>query len=104
MNDLGHRHHDLGGRAAGPVVRDEHDYSHWEKRVDALMMLLWMRAGAITVDELRRTIEDLGPRSYDHMGYYEKWMHGIVQTLLARGLIHSDELGQRMAELEKQGR
>ena len=63
------------------------------------MMLLYGRVNAITVDELRRNIEDLGPSAYDEYGYYERWMHGITQTLLQRGLINIDELGRKMAEI-----
>ena len=33
-------HHDMGGLPAGPVERNEHDYALWEKRVDAIMILL----------------------------------------------------------------
>ena len=33
-------HHDMGGLPAGPVAPTEHCYALWEKRVDALMMLL----------------------------------------------------------------
>lgn len=99
MDHPGHRHHDLGGRPAGRCERDEHEYEAWEKRVDALMVLLGGRARALTVDELRRNIEELGPTAYDSYGYYERWMHAITQTLLQRGLINIDELGSKMAEI-----
>ena len=100
MKSPEHRYHDLGGRPAGRCERDEHEYETWEKRVDALMMLLWTQADAITVDELRRYIEELGPPAYDQYGYYERWMHGITQALLQRGVITIDELGRKMAEIE----
>ena len=44
----------MGGLPAGPVERNEHDYALWEKRVDAMMILL-SKKGLMTVDELRRT-------------------------------------------------
>ena len=50
-------HHDMGGMPAGKVERDEHDYAEWERRVDALMVLLsGIRGGPkrMTVDELRK--------------------------------------------------
>lgn len=100
MDHPGHRYHDLGGRPAGRCERDEHEYDVWEKRVDALMVLLGGRARALTVDELRRNIEELGPTAYDTYGYYERWMHAITQTLLQRGLISVEELGAKMAEIE----
>lgn len=100
MKPFGHRNHDVGGRPAGLCVRDEHEYAAWEKRVDALMMILWTRTQSITVDELRRAIEDLGREEYHSMGYYEKWMHSLTQSLLRRGLLTPDEIGQKMAELD----
>ena len=35
----GHRWHDMGGNAAGPIPTAQHDFSLWEKRVDALMII-----------------------------------------------------------------
>ena len=94
------RDHDLGGRDAGPVARAEHDYALWEKRVDALQSLLSARE-LMTVDELRRNIEELGADAYHRLTYYERWMHSITQTLLQRGVLTIDELGRRMAEVER---
>lgn len=99
-------HHDMGGMPAGPVCDatgkpEEHDYELWEKRVDALMMLLSdSERQLLKVDELRRNIESLGADAYDRMGYYERWMHAISQTLIQRGVISIDELGRKMAEAE----
>ncbi len=90
-------HHDMGGLPAGAVERSEHDYALWEKRVDALMVLLnRMERPLLTVDELRRNIESLGPEAYDTMSYYERWIHAITQTLLQRGVISIDELGRKI--------
>lgn len=88
-------HHDMGGLAAGPVVAEEHDYALWEKRVDALLVLLTAK-GLITVDELRRNIEGLGADAYERMSYYERWIAAIAQTLLQRGVLTVDELGRRL--------
>lgn len=93
-------HHDMGGLPAGPVVAAEHDYALWEKRVDAMMILLSSR-GLMTVDELRRNIEALGPEAYDRMTYYERWMHAVAQTMIQRGAVSIDELGRRIAEVER---
>jgi hypothetical protein len=94
-------HHDMGGMPAGRCESDEHEYELWEKRVDALMMLLSDKERQLLkVDELRRNIESLGADAYERMGYYERWMHSISQTLIQRGVISIDELGRKMAELE----
>jgi hypothetical protein len=92
-------HHDMGGLPAGRVEATEHEYAPWEKRVDALMVLL-SSAGRMTVDELRKNIEAIGPEAYDRMTYYERWMHSISQTLIQRGAITIDELGRKMAQIE----
>jgi hypothetical protein len=91
--------HDLGGLPAGEVVPSEHDFALWEKRVDALMVLLSGK-NLMSVDELRRNIESLGADAYDKMGYYERWIYAITQTLIQRGVISVDELGQRIADVQ----
>jgi hypothetical protein len=98
-NDAMRSHHDMGGLPADRVEATEHDYALWEKRVDALMELL-SAAGRMTVDELRRNIESIGPDAYDRMTYYERWIHSISQTLIQRGVITIDELGRKMAQIE----
>ena len=101
-DDPGRGVHDIGGLPAGPIERAEHTHALWEKRVDALMVLLGSpERRVITVDQLRRGIEQLGAEAYEAMSYYERWMASITNTLLAEGVITSDELGRRMAEVEK---
>ena len=78
--------HDVGGRAAGAVDRDEHDHALWERRVDAMMMLLSKR-GLLVVDELRRNIESLGPGAYAEMGYYERWVAALAGAMNERGVV-----------------
>jgi hypothetical protein len=95
------RHHDMGGMAAGPVDRTEHDYAPWEKRVDAILRLLAdSKRKILRVDELRRGIEDLGPGAYDELSYYERWIASISNMLIEKGVISIDELGRKMAEVE----
>ena len=97
MTDPARAHHDLGGLPAGPVNAIEHDYALWEKRVDAPMMLLSHKdRRLLTVDELRRNIESLGPGAYDTLTYYERWIYAITQTLIQRGVISVDELGRKI--------
>jgi len=101
-DDPGRGVHDMGGLPAGSIERAEHAHALWEKRVDALMVLLGSpERRVITVDQLRRGIEQLGTEAYEAMSYYERWMASITNTLLAEGVISSDELGRRMAEVEK---
>ena len=100
--DPGRGVHDMGGMSAGSIERAEHAHALWEKRVDALMVLLGSpERRVITVDQLRRGIEQLGAEAYEAMSYYERWMASITNTLLAEGVISSEELGRRMAEVER---
>jgi hypothetical protein len=97
----------MGGLPAGRVERAEHDYAEWERRVDALMVLLSGVKGGrklMTVDELRKNIEAIGPEAYDRMSYYERWITSIVQTMIQRGVVTTEELGRKMEEVEKRGR
>jgi hypothetical protein len=93
------RHHDMGGLDAGAVETAEHDYAPWEKKVDAIVRLVSAK-GLMTVDELRRGIEELGPGVYDELSYYERWIASVSNILLEKGVIHVDELGRKMAEIE----
>jgi len=93
------RHHDMGGLEADRIERDDHQKAPWEKRVDALMVLLGKRK-ILGVDELRRGIEELGSDAYDRYSYYERWMASITNILLEKGVIEVNELGARMAEIE----
>jgi hypothetical protein len=90
-------YHDLGGLEAGPVDRSQHDHALWEKRVDAMLVLLAGK-GLITVDELRNGIETLGADAYERLTYYERWIASITRALVACGAITTDELGRRMAD------
>lgn len=99
-------HHDMGGRPAGRVRRTEHAYDDWELRVDAMMMLLVGVVGGgkrMTVDELRKNIESLPPADYDRMGYYDRWVISLTQTMIQRGVITTDELARKLEQVQKRG-
>lgn len=94
------RPHDLGGlEGGGPIDRTPHDKAPWEKRVDALMVLLG-RKKLVGVDELRRGIEELGGEAYENLDYYERWIASITNILLEKKVIEVSELGARMAAIE----
>jgi hypothetical protein len=95
-------YHDLGGVPAGPVDRREHDYADWERRVDAMAVLLTQKR-LLTVDQRRRAIETLAPEDYDNLSYYERWVIALGQTMIQRGLITTAELARKMLEVEKRG-
>jgi len=101
--------HDVGGDPAPACDPDDHPHEYWERRVDALMVLLSgaarspdvaaaSRAGAalLRVDQIRRQIEALGSRAYGEMSYYERWSHAIAGVLLESGVITTAELARCM--------
>ena len=103
VQEPGRSYHDMGGLPAGRVEPTEHDYAEWERRVDAMMMLLSGVSGGkrrMTVDELRKNIESIGPAAYDRMSYYERWVTSLTQTMLQRGLITTDELTRKMTQVQ----
>lgn len=95
-------HHDMGGLPAGPVEPSEHDFQLWEKRVDALMVLLTSK-GIFTVDELRKGIEGLPPDAYDKMTYYERWISSICTAMIHRGVFTIEDVRAKLVEVEARG-
>ncbi|MBC6439008.1 MAG: nitrile hydratase subunit beta [Rhodospirillales bacterium] len=95
-------HHDLAGREAGEIERHEHALAHWEKQVDAMLILLAdPQRGAMRVDELRRGIESLPPDAYDRMSYYERWIESIRTVMVEKGIVTEDEIAARIAALRE---
>jgi hypothetical protein len=93
-------HHDMGGQPAGAVQRTEHEYSDWERRVDAMSVVLG-RKRLVSVDERRRAIETLPPEAYDRLSYYERWVVALAQTAIQRGFTTSAELARKMEDVKK---
>ncbi len=93
-------HHDLGGiprYACEPVDPAPHSLTDFDKEVDALRQVLGLK-GIMTVDELRRGIEAIPEADYHALGYYQRWIRSITDTLLRKGLITEAE---RRAALEQ---
>jgi hypothetical protein len=92
----------MGGLPAGKVDRSEHHYADWERRVDAMGVVLSQKR-LLSVDQRRRAIETLTPQAYDELAYYERWVIALGQTLIQRGIITSAELARKMLEVGKRG-
>lgn len=100
------RIHDRGGwPGAGPIDTSEHDYAMWEKRTDALLVLLTSpQKNIMKVDELRRAIESLEPEQYEKLTYYEKWITAIEMIMIEKGILTREEIDRKVKELEAQGK
>ena len=95
-------YHDLGGLPAGPIDQKDHPLALWEKRVHAMLTLLSDPCrDTLNVHELRRGIESLGEAEYDQLTYYERWITSIASILLQKGVVTTEELGRKLAEIEK---
>jgi len=92
----------MGGLPAGPVDRSQHEYAEWERRVDAMCMLAGNKK-LCSVDQRRRNIEALPPEVYDNTAYYEKWVVSLGESLIQRGVITTEELARKMAEVNERG-
>lgn len=91
-----HTVHDVGGLDFGSVDMQEHDLAFWERRVDAMLVLLANNRGAFKVDALRRVIESYGEQQYDATTYYEKWCRALRNLLVEQGVITREELSTKL--------
>jgi len=92
--------HDVGGLAMGPIDREEHDLALWEKRTDAMLILLRdNKRRAVTVDAHRRMIESYGEQEYDRTTYYEKWIRAVRNLIVEQEIVTREEIEARMAEV-----
>ncbi len=91
--------HDVGGLDFGPIDRDEHDLALWERRVDAMLILMYSRKGAFSVDGMRRVIEDYGQQEYDKTTYYQKWVRALRNLTVEQEILTRAEIEAKMAEV-----
>ena len=92
--------HDVGGLEFGPIDRTEHDPALWEKRTDAMLILLvGPKKAAFKIDALRRVIEDYGQQDYDRTEYYEKWIRAIRNLVVEQEILTAEEIEARMSDV-----
>ncbi len=108
--ETGRRWHDMGGdlerlralRGDEAVLLDDHDHALWEKRIDALLVLLTSK-GVFSVDGLRRALEDMGEEAFETLGYYERWTQAVAQNLVDAGVLSIEELRERTEAVRARG-
>lgn len=91
--------HDVGGLDLGTIDRTEHPMTTFERRVDALMMLMIGPNGVYRADALRRAIEAYNEDDYIHLAYYEKWVRALRIMLVERGVLTDEQIDAKIAEL-----
>jgi hypothetical protein len=92
--------HDIGGLDFGAIDREEHDPALWEKRVDAMMIVLYTKKGLFTVDAMRRVIEDYGQQTYDQIGYYDKWVRALRNLMVEQDILSKAEIDAKVAAVK----
>jgi hypothetical protein len=94
---------EMGGLAAGPVERTEHEYLPWEKRCHALANVLDMQK-IISTEEKRRGVESLGGEIVGKLAYYERWIVAFANILFQKQILSPEELARKMEEVEARWR
>lgn len=97
--------HDVGGLPCGEIDRNEEAQTLFEKRVDALVMLLTSpRLGAFKVDALRRAVESNSAEDYARLGYYAKWIRAVRLLLVEQAVLTDAEIDAKIAEMRARPR
>ena len=90
------RIHDMGGRFGdGPVIPDDAGTAVFPKEWHGRALALTLAAGALgrwNIDASRHMRECLPPADYAGFGYYEKWLAGLANLLVAQGIVSIDEI------------
>ena len=95
------RVHDMGGRFGdGAVVPEDETgpvfHEDWHARALAMTVAAGF-LGQWNLDMSRHAREGLAPTDYARFSYYEKWMAGLADLLVATGVLTEDDLAGRGA-------
>lgn len=94
------RVHDMGGRFGdGPV--DPNDDATFVKDWHAKALALNLACGSLgqwNIDASRHARECLSPKDYSRFSYYEKWMAGMADLLVDKGVVTEAELNAGQAQ------
>ena len=86
----------MGGSPGGPIDRGQHEVEDWERLADAINGALGAK-GLQSTDELRRAIESL--EHYRDLSYYERWVAATEKLLVEKGVLSSNEIDEKAAEI-----
>lgn len=95
--------HDLGGKFGFGDVAPTDDPvgfpERWHGSVFTMMFNLGGQAYG-SGDQVRHAIERIDPVAYLTHGYYGRWLGGLETLLLESGLLSTEEIESRVAELD----
>ncbi len=93
--------HDMGGRPSDDLIdQTTHEWADWEYMTNALVGVLRSH-DLVNVDELRRGIESMAPEEYEASSYYERWSASLETLLVEKGVLTSEDIDVRAAEVEE---
>ena len=94
--------HDIGGLNVDSLIdKSEHRLSLSERRVDAMMNLLFAPDRKIfNIDEMRRAIETLPSDLYEKYNYYERWTLAMEKLLIGKGIMTPEEIAAKVDEVK----
>lgn len=90
------RVHDMGGRFGdGPVTPEAPDDPVFHEAWHGRALAITVAAGAMrswNLDMSRHAREGLAPADYAAFSYYEKWLAGLADLLVAKGVLSEQDL------------
>ncbi len=90
------RVHDMGGRFGdGPVNPEPEDAPVFAEDWHGRALAVTLAAGFLgqwNIDVSRHARERLSPTDYARFSYYEKWMSGLADLLVEKGVLTLDDL------------
>ncbi len=90
------RVHDMGGRFGdGPVQPAPEDAPVFAEAWHGRALAVTLACGALgrwNLDISRHARESLSPKDYMRFSYYEKWLAGLADLLVSRGVVTEAEL------------
>ena len=97
-----HGYHDIGGETAGPVEQAEPAWPFWAKQSEAIRTILGDGTRRlVSLDELRRGVENVGPAEYERLSFYERRLVSMIGILEEKGVVTRAEVEARAAEIRR---
>lgn len=90
------RVHDMGGRFGdGPINPETEDAPVFAEDWHARALAVTLASGFLgqwNIDVSRHARERLSPKDYTRFSYYEKWISGLADLLVEKGVLTLDDL------------
>ncbi|SDW56947.1 nitrile hydratase [Ruegeria halocynthiae] len=90
------RVHDMGGRFGdGPINPEPEDAAVFAEDWHGRALAVTLAAGFLgqwNIDVSRHARERLSPKDYAQFSYYEKWISGLADLLVEKGVLSLDDL------------